>query len=151
MEPAQPPWYLDPGLSILIGTVDAQGTPSCCRGIAIAAGDASRLTVFVPLATSQRVIQDAATTHRLSVTASHVVSHRTIQFKGRTGVVRLARDEEAPWIRDRLRAFAESLDEVGVPWRDALRLAHWPAFAVELRVEETFDQTPGPNAGCKLP
>jgi hypothetical protein len=42
------------------------------------------------------------------------------------------------------------LDSVGVPRRVSGRLAHWPAFAIDLRVEETFDQTPGPHAGTRL-
>lgn len=150
MDASPHPWYLEPGLSILVGSVDARGVPSCCRGVAIAATNQSLVTIFVPLATSQRVIADAATTHRLSVSASDVISHRTIQFKGRTGAIRMALDEERAWIEQRLRAFAESIGSVGVPMRHALRLAHWPAFAVDLRVEETFDQTPGPNAGCPL-
>ena len=37
MGDAQGAWYLEPGLSVLLGSVDPQGTPSCCRGIAIAA------------------------------------------------------------------------------------------------------------------
>src|SRR4051794_7012186 len=95
----QSSWYLEPGLSILVGTVDAARVPSCCRGVAIA-GDASRLTVYVPMSTSQRILRDVATTRRLAVTASHVVTHRTIQFKGRTGDARIAGEAEGVLVQD---------------------------------------------------
>jgi hypothetical protein len=146
----QPAWFLEPGLSVLVGTVDRSGIPACCRGIAIT-GEPGRLTVFVPIATSQRVLQDVALTRRLSVTASHVVTHRTIQFKGRAGDARIASDAEQAVIKTRFDAFCDMLDTVGVPRRLTGRLAHWPAFAIDLHVDETFDQTPGPHAGTKLP
>jgi hypothetical protein len=109
-----------------------------------------RLTVFVPIATSQRVLQDVATTRRLAVTASHVVSHRTIQFKGRAGEARIASDQESAFVSRRFDALCDMLDSVGVPRRLSGRLAHWPAFAIDLHVEHTFDQTPGPHAGTRL-
>jgi hypothetical protein len=145
----QASWYLEPGLSILVGTVDSAGRPSCCRGVAIA-GDASRLTVYVPMATSQRILRDVATTRRLAVTASHVVTHRTIQFKGRTGDARIASEAEGALVQCCFDAFSDLLDKVGVPRRLSGQVAHWPAFAIDLHVEESFDQTPGPHAGTRL-
>jgi hypothetical protein len=145
----RPAWFLEPGLSVLVGTVDRTGIPSCCRGIALT-GDSSRLTVFVPIATSQRVLQDVATTRRLAVTASQIVTHQTVQFKGRAGNARIAADAEQALVQSRFDALCDVLDRVGVPRRLSARLAHWPAFAIDLVVEESFDQTPGPHAGTRL-
>jgi hypothetical protein len=142
-------WFLEPGLSVLVGTVDRTGMPSSCRGIALT-GDGTRLTVFVPIATSQKVLQDVATGRRLAVTASHIVTHQTVQFKGRTGDARIAADTEQPFVQRRFEAFCDLLDSVGVPRRLSGRVAHWPAFAIDLLVEESFDQTPGPRAGSRL-
>jgi hypothetical protein len=142
-------WFLEPGLSILVGTVDRAGMPSSCRAIALT-GKGSRLTVFVPIATSQRVLQDVATTRRLAVTASQIVTHQTVQFKGRAGDARIAADAEQALVQGRFEAFCGVLDSVGVPRRLSGRLAHWPAFAIDLHVEESFDQTPGPHAGTRL-
>lgn len=142
---------LDPGLSILVGTVNPQGIPSCCRGIAVASRDAlATLTVYIPVATSQDTIQNVALTGRLAVAASHPVTHCTTQLKGRTIEARLAREDEAEIVRHGLDAFADILDTIGVPRRRTRSAAHWPAFAITMQVEEMFEQTPGPQAGTRL-
>jgi hypothetical protein len=142
---------LEPGLSILVGTVDAQGAPSCCRAIAIASNDGLQtVTVYLPVATSHETIQNLGTTKRLAVAATHVIDHCATQLKGATSDARLAREDEAAFVRERLEAFADMLDAVGVPKRLTRSLSHWPAFAIKMRVEQVFEQTPGPNAGSRL-
>lgn len=141
----------DAGTSVLVATVDARNTPACVRAIALAAaGDLATATVYVPIATSQLTIQNLATTQRLSVAATHPVDHCSVQLKGTAGAVRLARPDEETWVRSRLDAFADVLHAIGIPRRLIRSVAHWPAFAIEMRVAEVFDQTPGPNAGSRL-
>ncbi len=142
---------LEPGLSVLVGTVDPQGIPSSCRAIAIASeDDLQTVTVYVPVATSQQMIQNVAMTRRLAVAATDVIEHCATQLKGTTLEARLARDGEAPFIRTRLDEFADVLDRIGVPRRLTRSLTHWPAFAVTMQVEQVFEQTPGPNAGTRI-
>jgi len=143
---------LEPGLAVLVGTVDAQGTPSACRGIALASDNGlDTVTVYVPVATSQDVIHNVALTKRIAIAACHPISHRATQLKGVAVDARLAREDEAQYVRERLEAFADVLDRVGVPRRLTRSVAHWPAFAVTVKVDQVFDQTPGPNAGVRLP
>ena len=73
-----------------------------------------------------------------------------MQVKGTTIEARLAREDEAPYVRARLDAFVEMCAAFGVPRRLTRSAGHWPAFAVSVRVEEIFEQTPGPNAGSRL-
>lgn len=142
---------LEPGFAILVGTVDAAGTPSCCRGVAILSNDEfATATAYVPVATSQTIIHNLAITKRIAVNVSHPIEHRAVQLKGVALDARLAREDEAPFVRARLDAFADVLDTVGVPRRLTRSVAHWPAFAVTLRVEQIFDQTPGPKAGSRI-
>jgi hypothetical protein len=142
---------LEPGVAVLVGTVDAQGTPSTCRGIAVASSDElATLTAYVPVATSQEVIRNIALTRRIAVAACHPITHRATQLKGIALDARLAREDEAPYVRERLEAFADVLDRVGVPRRVTRSVAHWPAFAITMQVEHVFDQTPGPNAGARI-
>lgn len=142
---------LEPGVSVLVGTVDPQGTPACCRAIAIASeDDLHTVTVYVPVATSQQIIQNVAMTRRLAVAATDVIEHCATQLKGTTTEARLARSSEASFIRTRLDQFADVLDRIGVPRRLTRSLAHWPAFAVTIEVEQVFEQTPGPKAGTLL-
>lgn len=142
---------LEPGVSVLLATVDAAGAPSCCRGIALKSDDAlATITVYVPLATSHEMIRNLAATKRLAVSATHPISHCSTQLKGTTTDARLARDDEAAFIRTRLDAFADVLDTIGVPRRLTQSMAHWPAFAIRMTVEQVFEQTPGPKAGSPL-
>jgi hypothetical protein len=139
---------LEAGLSVLVGTADAAGKPSCCRGIAISTPDElATITVYVPVATSHEAIQNVATTKKLAVTVTHPRDNFAAQFKGEVVEARLAREDEAALVRTRLDALAGMLDRIGVPQRLSRSVAHWPAFAVTMRVEQMFDQTPGPNAG----
>jgi hypothetical protein len=143
--------WLTEGASIIIGTADADGVPATCRGIAIApAKDADALLVYLPAATAHETLANIATTRRIAVVASHPLSHQTMQVKGITRGVRLAAPSDEAFVRTRWDAFCGVLAEIGVPRRVTHRIAHWPAFAVEMSIEESFDQTPGPNAGAPL-
>ena len=142
---------LDPGLSIIVGAVDEHGQPSTCRAIAIDSRDElETLTVFLPVATSHETIKNVATTKRLAVVATYPFDNSATQLKGEAIQARLASDEEGVFVRERLEAFIGSLRGFGVPGRIAGSLAHWPAFAVTIRVEQIFEQTPGPNAGRRI-
>ena len=145
------PRAVEAGRTVLVGTADARNNPSCCRAVALASNDdLATATVYIPLAASQQVIQDLATTKRIAVSATHPLDHCSIQLKGTAIDVRLARDDEAPFLKARLDAIAQTLDIVGVPARVVKGAAYWPAFAVTLRVDEIFEQTPGPHAGSRV-
>jgi hypothetical protein len=142
---------LDAGMSVLVATVDARNRPSCCRGIALASNDEVKtVTVYVPLATSHETIQNVATTGRMAIAASNPIDHFTVQLKGTTSEARLAREDEKAFVKSRLDAFADILDSIGIPSRVAKNAAYWPAFAVDMRVDQVFEQTPGPNAGMRV-
>jgi hypothetical protein len=142
---------VDHGLSVLVGAVSANGMPSCCRGIAITSGDdLATLTVYLPVATSHALVADVATTRRVAVYASHPIDHGSVQFKGTTTTVRLARPDEAPLIQARLGEYADLLELIGLPRDVTMSVNHWPAYALEVSVAEIFDQTPGPAAGVAI-
>ncbi len=142
---------LDPGMSVVVGTVDAAGTPVSCRGLALtSADDLATLTVYVPLATSQETIANVATTHRIAVTATYPLDNSSIQMKGLASAARLARDDEAPSVRAGLESFSDVLETIGIPKRVTKGINWWPAFAIEMRVQEIYEQTPGPKAGTRI-
>ena len=142
---------LEAGASILVATVDARGVPSCCRAAAVTSDDDLKtVAIYLPIATSQQTINDIATTHRIAVAATHLREHSSIQLKGTACTARLAREDEAALVEDRYQAFAEVLHKIGLPRRLTRSVVHWPAFVVDMKVEEIFEQTPGPNAGARL-
>ncbi|HEY0157649.1 MAG TPA: pyridoxamine 5'-phosphate oxidase family protein [Thermoanaerobaculia bacterium] len=140
--------WAEGGTTVIVGTVDAEGIPACCRGIAIASKDGfDTVTVYVPAATAQETVANVATTRRVAVSVTRPLTHESVQIKGLARGVRLAPPSDEQFVRERLNAFAAVLDEIGLPARLTRSMAHWPAFAIELSVEEVFDQTPGPKAG----
>ena len=142
---------LAPGTSVLVATVDAQGIPSCCRAVALtSADDLKSVAVYLPIATSQQIIQDIATTHRMAVAVTHMVEHFSTQLKGTAHAARLARDDEAALVESRQQAFGDVIHGLGVPRRLTRSLAHWPAFVIDMGVEDVFEQTPGPKAGSRI-
>lgn len=139
------------GMSVIVGTADLEGVPAGCRGIAVrTAPDFSTVTVYVPVATSRDIVANAATTKRLAVVATNVFDAASLQMKGAVTAVRLADDAEEAFVRTRLDKFAEALDVLGIPKRVTKALNHWPAFALEMKIDEIYDQTPGPKAGVAV-
>ena len=139
------------GMSLYAGSVGVDGFPVGCRAIALTTNpELSRITVYVPMATSADVLSAVAATKRLAVVATYPPDHFSLQLKGRTTGLRLAADHERDLLHDRLEGFAEVLYELGVPMRVVRSVNHWPAFAIDLDVEEIFDQTPGPKAGMAI-
>lgn len=139
------------GMSLYAGTVGTDGFPAGCRAVALTSiQDLSQVTVYVPMATSGDLLAGIAATKRLAIVATHPPDHATVQLKGTTGAVRLAAEEERGLIQDRIDGLAEVLHRLGYPLRVVRAINHWPAFAIEMKVEEVFEQTPGPNAGKPL-
>jgi hypothetical protein len=142
---------VESGLSIVVGTADSDRMPSCCRAIALKTNDDfATVTVYVPVATSHETMANIATTRRVAVTCSQIPSHESTQIKGLTRAVRLAPPSDQAFVQERLAAFADSLELIGLPRHISGRMSAWPAYAIDVSVEEVFDQTPGPKAGNPL-
>jgi hypothetical protein len=143
--------YLEPRVSIIVGTVSSERMPATCRAIAIRANEElTEFTVYVPVSTSQETVANVASTRRIAVACSRPLDHSTIQLKGAVGEVRLAAESDRDFVRGRLDAFADELADLGYPRKSIASLSHWPAFAIDFTPDELFEQTPGPNAGEPL-
>jgi hypothetical protein len=139
------------GLSIVVGSVDANGIATCCRGLAVSTSDEfDTVTVYVPVATSQETLANVATTRRLALLCTNPLDHLSIQMKGVSRGVRVAGETDAPLVKQRLEEWAGVLEAIGIPKHITRSMTHWPAFAIDMSVEEVFDQTPGPKAGNAL-
>ena len=142
---------LEPGMSVIVGSVDGQGIPACCRAVALRSSDGlATVTVFVPMATSRETMANVASTRRLAVVSTQPIEHCATQLKGVAESTRVAREDELPFVRQHLGSFAAVLNSLGYPPRVTNAVVHWPAFAIEMRVEEIYEQSPGPKAGTRL-
>ncbi|MCK6445296.1 MAG: pyridoxamine 5'-phosphate oxidase family protein [Planctomycetes bacterium] len=143
--------FLESGVSILVGTRDANLRPDCVRAIGARVETGGKeLTVFLPSGTVGANLANLRDNGRIAVCFSRPMDHRSIQVKG--GVLSIGEASEADRSHvDRFRAaYAQHLAFVGVPVRTTERMAHWPSYVVRLRVESIFVQTPGPGAGRPL-
>jgi hypothetical protein len=142
---------VEPGVSVIVGSVDAAGNPSCCRAVGLRSDDGlATVTVFVPAATSNETIANVASTKRLAVVTTHPISHCATQLKGIVERTRPARQDEEPFVVEHLGGFGGVLNTIGYPLRVTRTVRHWPALALEVRVDEIYEQSPGPKAGTRL-
>lgn len=143
--------FLHSGVSMLVGTRDARFLPEGIRAVgARVEAEGAELTVFVPVATGARTFANVQDNRRLAACFSRPADHKTLQVKGTVVSMREAGPEDRPWVERHRTAFAATLAAVGLPTRLTLRIAHWPCYALRLRVEAVFVQTPGPGAGDPL-
>ena len=139
------------GVSVIVGSVDAMGNPSCCRAVGLRSDDdLATVTVFVPAATSTETMANVAATGRLAVVTTHPISHCATQLKGIVERTRPAREDEEPFIVEHFTGFGGVLNTIGYPLRVTRSITHWPAIALEVRVDEIYEQSPGPKAGTRL-
>lgn len=140
-----------PGVSVIVGSVDAQGNPSCCRAVGLRTDDdLATVTVFVPVATSADTMANVSATKRVAVVTTHPISHCATQLKGVVQRTRAAREDEESFIVEHFAGFGGVLNTIGVPLRVTRSVNQWPAFALEMRVDEIYEQSPGPKAGTRL-
>ena len=139
------------GVSLLLGSRDAALRPATQRlAGALISPDRKLVTVYVPVATGERTLANLRAVPRAAVTFSRVIDCRSVQIKGPVLAIRPARDDERGELERYLPLFFRALEEVGMPYAVTSRLTTWPCTAVEVGVEEFFDQTPGPTAGRAL-
>ena len=142
---------IEPGVSVIVGSVDAGGNPACCRAVGLRSlDDLSTAIVFVPVATSRETMAKVASTGRVAVVTTHPISHCATQLKGIVEATRMARDDEEAFVRGHFAGFGGVLNDIGYPARVTRSVAQWPAFALQMRVEEIYEQSPGPKAGTGL-
>ncbi|WP_373048003.1 pyridoxamine 5'-phosphate oxidase family protein [Vulgatibacter sp.] len=143
--------FFESGVSIGVATRDADGMPDVVRGLgAYVHADRLHLTLFVPAAVAETTLSNLLRNDRVAATFSRPTDHRTLQIKGRRVALRQVEGAEQERIEAYLPRLAEALCLLGMPPRITRRLAHGPAWAIDVLVESLFDATPGPGAGTAL-
>lgn len=143
--------FLSGAVSVLVATRDNDLGPWLCRaGAARVGDDGATVTVYVPDRAGASLLAVVSPGRPLAVTATHVPTSRSIQLKGPVTAIRPARDDERGHIDAQARGFTDDLGDYGFPAAVVRRLVTWPATAVEVRIEASFEQTPGPGAGRPL-
>ncbi|MEA2752320.1 MAG: hypothetical protein QOI41_6463, partial [Myxococcales bacterium] len=145
--------FLESGISILVGTRDAQRRPTAMRAMgASVAADRRTVTIFLPEQTAARTLANLALEDggRIAVTFSRPSDYRSLQIKGRCLGTRRTTEEERTKLESYSAAFVVDLEVVGLARQLTERLTSWPSIALQVAIEDLYEQTPGPGAGQKL-
>lgn len=143
--------FLQSGLSMVVGTRDADLRPEVARAVGLRVeAEGAEATVFVPVSTGADTLANLEANGRIALTCSRPADHRTLQLKGAVLEIRAADERDRGDIERYRQELAGVLGYVGVPPRLTGRVQAWPCHAVRFRVEALFQQTPGPDAGAAL-
>jgi hypothetical protein len=143
--------FLAVARSVSAGSCNALGQPYATRCAALRVQpDRQHVALFIGEVISQTLLRNVTETSRLAVQVSHPSDHRTVQLKGKSVRVGQAPDSDRAFVERWVQELAQVVDQLGMPYERVVRMAHWPATLIELRVEEIYLQTPGPGAGAPL-
>jgi len=143
--------FLEGGVSTLVGTRSDDLRPAACRAMGTrVAPDRRTISVFIPEATAERSLANLRANGRVAVTFSLPRTYRSVQLKGTCVDIHPTPPEERERQRAYAASFVDELEVVGVARTTTARVAWWPSVTIVVRVEELFDQTPGPAAGRRM-
>jgi hypothetical protein len=146
--------FLGTGCALLVGTALPDGEPVAARGFGcttVEVGPGRALLRVLLAADDPRGFEHACVGDRVAVTATSVVTLRSVQLKGRL------RGIEAPTAADDAKAvayleafFVDITCTDGTPRALLQRMVPAAYVAWLVEAQELFDQTPGPSAGAAL-
>jgi hypothetical protein len=149
--------FLESGVSVVVGTRDADLVPEITRAWGVLVSkDRKSISLCVPLATSQKTLDNLAGNGQITVCCSLPTSYKTVQLKGQCVETADPRRADLTAVERHREAFGRLNDRIGFRrqrvetfWQRELETS---PVLVKLRFvpEQIFDQTPGPDAGSPL-
>ena len=145
--------FLEGGCALLVGTVADDGAPHAGRGWGMAvleAGPPARCRLLLD-ADDERTLAHVAGGGRIAVTATSVLTLRSMQLKGRSVGPEVATPEDEVRAARYVEEFFGHVHEVdGVAWDVFEAILPSGHVACVFEADERFDQTPGPGAGARV-
>lgn len=145
------PTIVDGGASLVVATVSEDGEPRAARAWATTVVDPEALRVRIAMAADDDVAVGNLATGTIALTAADVRTLRSVQLKGRVMAVEPATAADLQRVVEHSDRFFDAVHETdGNPLPLLRRLLPHRVVAVELSVDEAFDQSPGSGAGEAL-
>jgi hypothetical protein len=136
------------GAAIIVGTVGPDGEPRATRGWSVRSVDADTGRIRVMISADDPLVVGNLAGSRIAVGGAEVRTLRSAQVKGRVVSVETPTAEDlADMAHDSERFFVDVHVVDGNPLELLRRLLPHDVVAVEIEVEEQYDQSPGPGAG----
>ena len=141
--------FLKQGVGSLMGTRDKDLMPEVNRVLGMQIIGDDRLRYFVDGPTSRRIFSNLEQNRHVTVvTCSN--TFESYQFKGKHLGHRDATEEENEFVMEYFRVFNEAMRMFGLTDGLALNYPHSHMIAMDMEVEEMFEQTPKVGTGQKI-
>lgn len=142
---------LQTGVSVMVGTRDADLMPECTRAWGIQIGEDRRsVTIFLTETVSRHTLDNLRENGRIAISCTRPTDHVACQLKGRVRAIRPAGPRDRKRSGDWHREFVQEIVAIGVPAETGRAWITEPDLAVEIDVTDVFQQTPGPGTGEKI-
>jgi len=140
------------GVTLYVATCNEERMPESLPGMGIRVHpDRQHVTVYVPTAHADATLSNLRASGQVAATLCHPPDHRTVQLKGRCTGVRDGSDADREVQEVFRAALVATFAEIGIPRALTRSLPWWPSTAIDFEVRDIYTQTPGPNAGERLP
>lgn len=134
-----------------LATRDTSFTCDVVRCVGLKVTGHATIQVYIYAETAEHALRNLRDNGLIALSVTAPFTHESYQFKGRQIEIRQAREEEREFVGRYLEEFealavAQGLDE-GLVLNN---LPSWPAYSIEIEVEQIFEQTPKTGAGKLL-
>ena len=155
--PAELKTFIERGVSVMVGTRDAELVPELVRAWGPRVSrDRTHISVCVAIAASEKTLENLRDNARVAVTFALPANSNAMQVWGRCIGTRRAQRDDLSAVQQHRETFARVNKDIGVPpaFIEALWQRELAGSPVMVRIrfvaERVFNQTPGPDAGSPL-
>jgi hypothetical protein len=137
--------FLEGGCALIVCTLDADGEPFASRawGLTVVSREQARVRLLAML--------DVLPRGAVAITGTDVPTLRSLQLKGQIVAVEHSNEADVAKAKQYTDAFYADVERTDNVPRELLnRMTPTEFLACTVQVEELYDQTPGPRAGCAL-
>lgn len=142
---------IEAGASLVVGTVAPDGEPRATRAWSAVITRREPPHVRLAVTADDPVSVANLSSGHLSLTGADVRTFASVQLKGRVASVEPPTETDLDTVRTQTDRLLRAIHETdGNPVEHLRRFLPHEVVMVELVVDESFDQTPGPEAGARL-
>lgn len=143
--------FLECGLSITLATRNGDMEPDGASALAARVhADRAHVSVFVLSRDARDLLRNLEKQPEIAGLFDLPSTHRACQLKGTFTGSRKALTSERREVMRQVEAFRTDLEAIGIPKALTVEWKSWPSVAIEFRVAQIFEQTPGPGTGGLL-
>jgi predicted pyridoxine 5'-phosphate oxidase superfamily flavin-nucleotide-binding protein len=144
--------FLHSGCAVLVGTVDSEGTPHACRAWGLTVVDATNERLRLLADADDRVTMANLTPGAMvAITVAGVATFRSMQMKGCVVGTDTLTDADLAKQAQYTDDFVHDISLIDrVPEALLRRWSDRRVVPFLVDIDSSFDQTPGPSAGCAL-